>query len=118
MGVVLMSKRELNRIDVLARLDGRRLTTLAAAELVRVTAAADPSVVEAIPRQGFFSKLTRTTRRNKRQRRHEYSGYRCGSHDTRPLARSLARQYPQVEPAPICSGLQVRLTGHPIGQSC
>jgi hypothetical protein len=26
MGVVLMSKRELNRIDVLARLDGRRLT--------------------------------------------------------------------------------------------
>ena len=50
MGVVLMSKRELNRIDVLARLDGRRLTTLAAAELVRVTAAADPSVVEAIPR--------------------------------------------------------------------
>jgi hypothetical protein len=24
MGVVLMSKRELNRIDVLARLDGRR----------------------------------------------------------------------------------------------
>jgi len=29
MGVVLMSKRELNRIDVLARLDGRRLTTLA-----------------------------------------------------------------------------------------
>jgi hypothetical protein len=25
MGVVLMSKRELNRIDVLARLDGRRL---------------------------------------------------------------------------------------------
>jgi energy-converting hydrogenase Eha subunit C len=50
MGVVLMSKRELNRIDVLARLDGGRLTTLAAAELVRVTPAADPSVVEAIPR--------------------------------------------------------------------
>jgi transposase len=37
MGVVLMSKRELNRIDVLARLDGRRLTTLAAAELMRVS---------------------------------------------------------------------------------
>src|SRR5258708_33305592 len=37
MGVVLMSKRELNRIDVLARLDGRRLTTLAAADLMRVT---------------------------------------------------------------------------------
>ncbi len=33
MGVVLMSKRELNRIDVLARLDGRRLTTSAAADL-------------------------------------------------------------------------------------
>src|SRR6266851_3991154 len=37
MGVVLMSKRELNRIDVLARLDGRRLTTSAAADLMRVT---------------------------------------------------------------------------------
>jgi transposase len=37
MGVVLMSKRELNRIDVLARLDGRRLTTLAAADLMGVT---------------------------------------------------------------------------------
>jgi hypothetical protein len=37
MGVVLMSKRELNRIDVLARLDGRRLTTLAAADLMRVS---------------------------------------------------------------------------------
>src|ERR1700720_4500919 len=37
MGVVLMSKRELNRIDVLARLDGRRLTILAAADLMRVT---------------------------------------------------------------------------------
>jgi hypothetical protein len=37
MGVVLMSRRELNRIDVLARLDGRRLTTLAAADLMRVT---------------------------------------------------------------------------------
>jgi hypothetical protein len=36
MGVMLMSKRELNRIDVLARLDGRRLTTLAAADLMRV----------------------------------------------------------------------------------
>jgi transposase len=37
MGVVLMSKRELNRIDVLARLDGGRLTTLAAADLMRVS---------------------------------------------------------------------------------
>src|ERR1700694_2838303 len=37
MGVVLMSKRELNRIDVLARLDDRRLTTSAAADLMRVT---------------------------------------------------------------------------------
>jgi hypothetical protein len=37
MGVVLMSKRELNRIDVLARLDGRRLTASAAADLMRVT---------------------------------------------------------------------------------
>src|SRR5258706_3252603 len=37
MGVVLMSKRELNRIDVLARLDGRRLTTSAAADLMRVS---------------------------------------------------------------------------------
>src|SRR6202521_31090 len=37
MGVVLMSKRELNRIDVLARLDAGRLTTLAAADLMRVT---------------------------------------------------------------------------------
>src|ERR1700732_5486082 len=37
MGVVLMSKRELKRIDVLARLDSRRLTTLAAADLMRVT---------------------------------------------------------------------------------
>ena len=35
MGVV--SKRELNRIDVLARLDGHRLTASAAADLMRVT---------------------------------------------------------------------------------
>ncbi|MEH2567882.1 tyrosine-type recombinase/integrase [Bradyrhizobium sp. AZCC 2289] len=34
---VLMSKRELNRIDVLARLDGGRLTTSAAADLIRLT---------------------------------------------------------------------------------
>jgi hypothetical protein len=32
-----MSKRELNRIDVLARLDGRRLMTLAAADPMRLT---------------------------------------------------------------------------------
>src|SRR3982074_2318800 len=37
MGVVLMSKRELNRIDILARLDGGRLTTAAAPELMRLT---------------------------------------------------------------------------------
>jgi transposase len=37
MVVVLMSMRELNRIDVLARLDGGRLTTAAAADLMRVT---------------------------------------------------------------------------------
>src|SRR5260370_6890355 len=37
MGVVLMSKRELNRIDILARLDGDRLATAAAADLMRVT---------------------------------------------------------------------------------
>ena len=37
MGVVLMSKRELNWIDVVARLDGGRLTTMAAADLMRVT---------------------------------------------------------------------------------
>src|SRR5258706_218411 len=37
MGVVLMSKRELSRIDVLARLDGGRLTILAAADLIRGT---------------------------------------------------------------------------------
>jgi transposase len=37
MSVVLMSKRELNRIDVLARLDGGRLTASAAADLMRVT---------------------------------------------------------------------------------
>src|SRR3979409_2719539 len=36
MGVVLMSKRELNRIDILARLDGGRLTTAAAADLMRL----------------------------------------------------------------------------------
>jgi transposase len=36
MGVVLMSKRELNRIDVLARLDGGRLTP-AAADLTGLT---------------------------------------------------------------------------------
>src|SRR6202048_838181 len=37
MGVVLMSKRERSSIDVLARLDGGRLTTSAAADLMRVT---------------------------------------------------------------------------------
>jgi hypothetical protein len=34
---VLMSKRELNRIDVRARLDAGRLTSLAAADLMRIT---------------------------------------------------------------------------------
>lgn len=37
MGIVLMSKRELNRLDVLARRDGDRLTVLAAAGLMNVT---------------------------------------------------------------------------------
>ena len=37
MVVVLMSKRELNRIDILARLEGGQLTTLAAADLMQVT---------------------------------------------------------------------------------
>jgi transposase len=37
MGVVLMSKRELNRIEVLVRLDGGRLTTSAAADLMQLT---------------------------------------------------------------------------------
>jgi hypothetical protein len=37
MGVVLMSKRELNRIDVLVRPDGGRLTTSAAADLMHLT---------------------------------------------------------------------------------
>jgi len=31
---------------------------------------------------------------NKRQRRHGYPAYRCGSHGVRPLAKSLARQHP------------------------
>src|SRR5260221_14205463 len=37
MGMVVMSKRELNRLDVLARLDSDRLTARAAAELMAVT---------------------------------------------------------------------------------
>ena len=37
MSVVLMSKRELSRLDVLARLDSDRLTVLAAAGLMNVT---------------------------------------------------------------------------------
>ena len=37
MGMVLMSKRELNRIDVLARLESGRLTPVVAAELLRVS---------------------------------------------------------------------------------
>src|SRR5271154_3856960 len=37
MGMVVMSKRELNRLDVLARLDGDRLTARAAAELMAVS---------------------------------------------------------------------------------
>ena len=37
MGMVVMSKRELNRLDVLARLDSGRLTARAAAELMTVT---------------------------------------------------------------------------------
>ncbi len=37
MGIVLMSKRELNRLDVLARLDSDRLTVLAAAGLMKLT---------------------------------------------------------------------------------
>src|ERR1700687_2803427 len=37
MGMVMMSKRELNRLDVLARLDSDRLTARAAAELMAIT---------------------------------------------------------------------------------
>ena len=37
MGMVVMSKRELNRLDVLARLDGDKLTVRAAAELMAIT---------------------------------------------------------------------------------
>ena len=37
MGMVVMSKRELNRLDVLARLDSGKLTARAAAELMAVT---------------------------------------------------------------------------------
>jgi hypothetical protein len=37
MGMVVMSKRELNQLDVLARLDSDRLTARAAAELMTVT---------------------------------------------------------------------------------
>jgi hypothetical protein len=37
MGMVVMSKRELNRLDVLARLDSDRLTVHAAAELMAIT---------------------------------------------------------------------------------
>ena len=37
MGVVLMSKRELSRIEVLARLDAGRLTISAAADLIQLT---------------------------------------------------------------------------------
>src|SRR4030081_4058716 len=36
MGVVLMSKRELNRLDVLARVDGGRRPPAAAADLMRL----------------------------------------------------------------------------------
>jgi hypothetical protein len=37
MGMVVMSKRELNRLDVLVRLDSDRLTARAAAELMTIT---------------------------------------------------------------------------------
>jgi len=37
MGLVWMSKRELNRLEVLARLDGGKLTPLTAADLMRLT---------------------------------------------------------------------------------
>src|ERR1700691_6490243 len=37
MGMVVMSKRELNRLDVLARLDSGKLTARAAAELMAIT---------------------------------------------------------------------------------
>ena len=48
MGMVVMSKRELNRLDVLARLDSDRLTARAAAELMNDNAAANVSAVEQI----------------------------------------------------------------------
>ena len=37
MGMVVMSKRELNRLDVLVRLDSDKLTAQAAAELMTIT---------------------------------------------------------------------------------
>src|SRR6266446_560907 len=55
MGMVVMSKRELNRLDVLARLDSDRLTARAAAELMFDNAAANVSAVEKVSRWRRFS---------------------------------------------------------------
>jgi hypothetical protein len=49
MGVVLMSKRELNRIDILARLDGGRLTTAAAAAAIAMSPQRRPRLLQKLP---------------------------------------------------------------------
>ena len=54
MSVVLMSKRELNRLDVLARLESDRLTVLAAAGLMNIT----PRQAATGISNGFYTPIT------------------------------------------------------------
>jgi hypothetical protein len=59
MSVVLMSKRELSRLDVLARLDGDRLTVLAAASLMNVTPRQPTSVHVCVTPKDFVGRFCR-----------------------------------------------------------
>ena len=57
MGMVVMSKRELNRLDVLARLDSDRLTARAAAELMAGPHSTPQAVVLQCPFRDMITRI-------------------------------------------------------------
>jgi transposase len=100
MGIVLMSKRELNRLDVLARLDSDRLTVLAAAGLMNVTPRQTYRLLSRY-REGGASAIAN-------QRRGRPSNNRL-SDEVRDHAIALVRQfYPDFGPTLAAEKLEER----------
>lgn len=100
MGIVLMSKRELNRLDVLARLDSDKLTVLAAASLMNVTPRQTYRLLSRY-REGGASAITN-------QRRGRPSNNRL-SDEVQDHAIALVRQlYPDFGPTLAAEKLEER----------